>query len=86
MGIPRSVDQIKRGDQTRLHSVSVNSFLGDRVLYCLILSRAITGPSFNFIPYVELNIQEGVHILLLNHLCTKSTTYEGLRRGVNAQK
>ena len=27
--------------------------------------------------------QEGVHILLLNHLYRKSSTYEGLRHGLN---
>ena len=36
--------------------MSVNNFLDDNVLYRLLLSRAITGPSFNFIPYVEVNV------------------------------
>ena len=56
VGIPRSGDQIKRENQTPLRSVSVNNFLGDNVLYRLLLSKAITGPSFNFIPYVEVNV------------------------------
>ena len=44
----------KKGDQAPLHTVSVNNILGDSVLYRLLLSRAITGPSFNFIPFVEV--------------------------------
>ena len=36
--------------------MSVNNFLDDNVLYRLLLSRAITSPSFNFIPYVEVNV------------------------------
>ena len=47
---------MERGNQTPVRTVSVNNILGDSVMYCFLLSRVMTGPSFNFIPYVEVNV------------------------------
>ena len=76
-------DQIKQGDQTHLRTVSVNNILGDSVMYRLLLSRvSLVQVSTSFHMW-KLMFQEGVHSLLLNHLCTKSSTYEELRCGLN---
>ena len=56
----------------------------DSVMYRLLLSRVITGPSFNFIPYMDLpyilasfhsRFQGGVHNPLLNNSYTKNAQH-----------
>ena len=67
----------------------------DSVMYCLLLSRALTCLRFNFIsdvyiPYISASFHSrflgGVQNPLLNHLCTNSSTNEVLKHGLNFRK